>query len=177
MTKKQRKSNLKWLKKSTKVFTRKKLKITKKSSEIYANIDFKILWGYLKKRYRELFLIKKTRRLPIWCKKVLLSNKWDNKYELHIEIMDSHLDNRIDKRIIPIEYNWWNDIKTLNYRWKYSNTFQIKSKNQYNRNRWKTLDGNTRWFLEIETSSWDLVLFLDLTKKRENYHKRRKKHD
>ena len=167
-----RKSNLFWLKIQKETFVRKKLQTTSVTEEIPANVDFRILWWYLKKNYRHLFLTQKTKRLPILDNKILKFNKWKNKYYIQLEILDKYENNKKYTEIIPIKYKWWNCIKVKNNKWKYTDCISISNKNQYKLNHWKTYKGDTRWFLELKTKKWDIILFLDLTAKRENYHKR-----
>lgn len=148
-----------------------------------ANIDFEIRGWYMKNkayslRFKSWLKIDKEKvikRERILYSRISTSDEWYNRYNIELNTQDGK------NIIIPIEYDWWRIIHILDNNWRIIQTteIQIESNNyeshepSYSRRNDRNYDRNNNGFIEIKTHNWEIVLFLDLWRKRHNHNRRR----
>lgn len=133
------------------------------------DIDFEIKWGWIEKTTYSLkhkWWIKfskkeSTKRYKLWYTQITPSNEWHNKYEIHL-----NTSRRWKEKVLKIQYNGWSTIHVFDQRWRYTQTVQIEKRKSRNNRR-------PTGVVKIEIYKWEIVLFLDLTKKQNNYHHRK----
>ena len=132
--------------------------------------DFDIKWWYIEKKVYSLkhnwglkfSKKKKNKHYRLWYNEIIPSNEWKNRFIIKLNTLDQRI-----KKIIPIEYNWGRTINVFDNKWRYSETVQIKLKNNNRR--------NPTGYVEIDMYNWKIVLILDWSKKQQNYHNKKNK--